>query len=78
MTPSRMKDNAQATAPGIPAPDLEALRDFITTAVHDLREPLRAIRLGSHLLAADGGSPSAENASRGTQYVVEGAIAWRR
>jgi light-regulated signal transduction histidine kinase (bacteriophytochrome) len=67
-----MKDNAQGTAPGIVAPDLEAIKDFISTAVHDLREPLRAIRLGAHLLAADGGSPSAENAARGTRYVVEG------
>ena len=67
-----MKDKAQTTAPGLLAPDLEAVRDFISTAMHDLREPLRAIRLGSHLLAADGGSPSAENAARGTRYVLEG------
>jgi chemotaxis family two-component system sensor kinase Cph1 len=67
-----MKDNAQGTAPGIPGPDLEAIRDFISTAVHDLREPLRAIRLGSHMLAAEGGSLSAENAAQGTRYVVEG------
>src|ERR1700692_4504543 len=73
MTPSHMKDNAPGTAPGILAPGLEATRDFISTAVHDLREPLRAIRLGSHLLAADGGSPSAENAARATRYIVEGA-----
>jgi len=72
-TPSRMKDNAQAAAPEILTPGLEAIRDFISTAVHDLREPLRAIRLGSHLLAADGGSPSAENAARATRYIVEGA-----
>lgn len=67
-----MKDNAPGTAPEILAPDLEAIRDFISTAVHDLREPLRAIRLGSHLLAAEGGSPTAENAARGTRYVVDG------
>lgn len=71
-TPSRMKDNAQGTAPGILAQDLETIKDFISTAVHDLREPLRAIRLGSHLLAAEGGTPSAENAARGTRYVLEG------
>jgi signal transduction histidine kinase len=65
-----MKDNAQA--PGNTAPDLEAIKDFISTAVHDLREPIRAIRLGSHLLAAEGGSLSPENAARGTRYVVEG------
>ena len=40
--------------------------------MHDLREPLRAIRLGSRLLAAEGGIPSAENATRGTRYVEEG------
>lgn len=67
-----MKDNAQGTAPGISAPDLEAIRDFISTAVHDLREPLRAIRLGSRLLAAEGASPSAEDTVRGTRYVVDG------
>jgi signal transduction histidine kinase len=67
-----MKDETQATAPGLLAPDLEIIRDFISTAMHDLREPLRAIRLGSHLLAAEGGSPSAENAARGTRYVLEG------
>jgi signal transduction histidine kinase len=67
-----MKDNAQGTAPGILGPDLEAVRDFISTAVHDLREPLRAIRLGSRLLEADGGSPSAENAARGARYVADG------
>lgn len=53
-------------------PGLEAIKDFISTAVHDLREPLRAIRLGAHLLTANEGSPSAENAARGTRYVVEG------
>src|SRR5579863_7043029 len=71
-TPSRMKDEAQAMAPGLLGPDLEIARDFISTAMHDLREPLRAIRLGSHLLAAEGGNPSAENAARGTRYVLEG------
>ena len=68
-----MKDEAQATAPGLLAPDLDVARDFISTAMHDLQEPLRAIRLGSHLLAAEDGSPSAENAARGTRYVLEGA-----
>jgi signal transduction histidine kinase len=67
-----MKDEARGTAPGIPAPYLEAVRDFISTAVHDLREPLRAIRLGSRLLAGEGGSPSAENTARGARYVVDG------
>src|ERR1700720_4488941 len=71
-TPRRMKDEAPGTTPGIPAPYLEAVRDFISTAVHDLREPLRAIRLGSRLLAGEGGSPSAENAARGARYVVDG------
>src|ERR1700676_4327469 len=70
-TPRRMKDEAPGTTPGIPAPYLEAVRDFISTAVHDLREPLRAIRLGSRLLA-EGGSPSAENTAAGARYVVGG------
>jgi light-regulated signal transduction histidine kinase (bacteriophytochrome) len=68
-----MNDKAQGTPPEILTPDLEGIRDFISTAAHDLREPLRAIRLGSHLLAADGGNPSAENAARAIRYVVEGA-----
>jgi light-regulated signal transduction histidine kinase (bacteriophytochrome) len=67
-----MKDEAPATAREVLAPDLEIARDFISKAMHDLREPLRAIRLGSRLLAAEGGSSSAENAARGTRFVEDG------
>ena len=67
-----MENQAQGVARETPALDREAARDFISTAVHDLREPLRAIRLGAHLLAAGEATPSVENATRGTRYVVEG------
>lgn len=54
-----------------PAQDSEAIREFISMAVHDLREPLRAIRLGTHLLT--GGDNSEESRERGTRYLQDGA-----
>ncbi len=42
-------------------------------AVHDLRAPLRAIRLGAQLVLNDGHEPSAENTTRGARYLLEGA-----
>ena len=68
-----MKDQGQGVAPKAIAEDNESVRDFISMAVHDLREPLRAIRLGSKLLAADQEARSEENAARGIQYVLDGA-----
>lgn len=51
--------------------DQEAARDFISVAVHDLREPLRAIRLGSQLLSSQNGG-AAENRERGERYIRDG------
>jgi len=53
--------------------DAEALRDFISMAVHDLREPLRGIRLGSQLLAAQTGENLDQNRDRGARFVRDGA-----
>lgn len=43
-----------------PAAAKAEMRDFISRAVHDLREPLRAIRSASELLAATRSEPSGE------------------
>ena len=51
--------------------DTEALREFISMAVHDLREPLRALRLGSQLLTAQD-ADSEENRERGARYLRDG------
>lgn len=66
-----MKNQGQGVAPGLER-DNESIRDFISMAVHDLREPLRAIRLGSQLLEAKG-ERSEENIARGRRYVLDGA-----
>lgn len=52
-------------------PDRESLRDFISKAAHDLREPLRAIRLGARLLGAEGGERSPEEAAQGARYLLD-------
>jgi chemotaxis family two-component system sensor kinase Cph1 len=67
-----MKNQGQGVAQKAPAVDSEALRDFISMAVHDLREPLRAIRLGSHLLTNQSSDNLEENRDRGTRYLLEG------
>lgn len=68
-----MKNQGQGVAPKALALDGEALRDFISMAVHDLREPLRAIRLGSQLLTAQTDGNSEENRERGARYLRDGA-----
>jgi chemotaxis family two-component system sensor kinase Cph1 len=50
----------------------EWITDFISMAAHDLREPLRTIRLGSHLLLSDGRAEGDENAAQGARYLAEG------
>ena len=67
-----MKNQGQGVAPKALALDSEALRDFISMAVHDLREPLRAIRLGSQLLTAQSGDNSEESRERGARYLRDG------
>jgi signal transduction histidine kinase len=66
-----MKNQGQGVAPKPLTHELESVREFISMAVHDLREPLRGIRLGSQLLAADR-DPADEGAARATRYVLDG------
>lgn len=66
-----MKNHAQGVATKTQGPDTEALREFISMAVHDLREPLRAIRLGSQLLTAKD-AHAEENRERGARYLRDG------
>jgi chemotaxis family two-component system sensor kinase Cph1 len=68
-----MKNQGQGVAPKALAMDGEALRDFISMAVHDLREPLRAIRLGSQLLTTQTSANSEESRERGARYIRDGA-----
>jgi len=68
-----MKNQGQGVAPKALALDGETLRDFISMAVHDLREPLRAIRLGSQLLTTQNGGNPEENRERGARYLRDGA-----
>ena len=67
-----MKNQGQGVAPRALTLDGEALRDFISMAVHDLREPLRAIRLGSQLLSAPSGDNSEESHERGARFIRDG------
>jgi len=66
------KNPGQGVAAKEAPQDRESIRDFISMAAHDLREPLRAIRLGARLLGAEGGERSAENTAQGTRYLVDG------
>jgi two-component system, chemotaxis family, sensor kinase Cph1 len=67
-----MKSQGQGVAPRALGQDTEALRDFISAAVHDLREPLRAILLGHQLAVAPSGKNSDENRERGARYLRDG------
>ena len=51
----------------------EAIEDFITRAAHDLREPLRAIRLGARLMSDAAGSETNEKAASGARFINDGA-----
>ncbi len=68
-----MKTNGQGVAPQT-ASENEWIRDFIAMAVHDLREPLRSIRLGAQLLTGDGAGAEDDDseAARGARYVEDG------
>jgi light-regulated signal transduction histidine kinase (bacteriophytochrome) len=50
----------------------DAAREFVTIAVHDLREPLRAIRASSELLERVGGDLTGESAARCLRYIQQG------
>jgi light-regulated signal transduction histidine kinase (bacteriophytochrome) len=65
-----MENQAQGVAPNAPARDSESVHDFISKAVHDIREPLRGIRLGSQLLTA-GRDSADENTARGTRFLLD-------
>ncbi len=67
------KNQGQGVAPQETHHERESLHDFISMAAHDLREPLRAIRLGARLLGAEGGVRSDENTAQGTRYLLDGA-----
>jgi light-regulated signal transduction histidine kinase (bacteriophytochrome) len=65
-----MENQAQGIVPTVPAQNRESIHDFISMAVHDMREPLRGIRLGSQLLVA-GRDSADENAARGTRFLLD-------
>ena len=67
------KNQGQGVPPQDAPADRASVRDFISMAAHDLREPLRAIRLGARLLGAEGGERSAESTAQGTRYLLDGA-----
>jgi chemotaxis family two-component system sensor kinase Cph1 len=67
-----MKDQGQGVAPKPLGQDSETMREFISRAAHDLREPLRAIRLGSQILTAQAGDNPSESRERGARYVQDG------
>jgi light-regulated signal transduction histidine kinase (bacteriophytochrome) len=52
--------------------DPETVREFLTIAVHDLREPLRAIRSSSELLAEMHKDSTDESAARCLRFISEG------
>jgi light-regulated signal transduction histidine kinase (bacteriophytochrome) len=68
-----MKNQGQGVALKPLEQDGEAIREFISRALHDLREPLRAIRLGCQLLTSEGSGNPAESRERGARYLQDGA-----
>src|SRR5579862_9281484 len=50
----------------------ESIREFITIAVHDLREPLRSIRTSSDVLAAACHDLADERAARSLRFIQDG------
>jgi light-regulated signal transduction histidine kinase (bacteriophytochrome) len=50
----------------------EAFREFVFHAVHDLRQPLRAVSTSSEMLASIYGDSTDERASRCLRYIREG------
>jgi light-regulated signal transduction histidine kinase (bacteriophytochrome) len=50
----------------------ESVREFISIAVHDLREPLRSIRTSSDVLAAACEDPADEKTARCLRFIQEG------
>jgi light-regulated signal transduction histidine kinase (bacteriophytochrome) len=51
----------------------EAFREFVFHAIHDLREPLRAVSTSSEMLAEIHGDSADERAARCLRYIRQGA-----
>jgi light-regulated signal transduction histidine kinase (bacteriophytochrome) len=68
-----MKNQGHVVAPKAEPQDREWFRNFISMAAHDLREPLRAIRLGARLLQTDARADTDANAAQGARYLSDGA-----
>ncbi|MDP8990556.1 MAG: ATP-binding protein [Acidobacteriota bacterium] len=66
------KNQGQGVPPQEGPAGRESLREFISMAAHDLREPLRAIRLGARLLGAEDIPQSEESAAQGARYLRDG------
>ena len=62
----------KAVSGHVPALSREAALEFVGIAVHDLREPLRAIRTSSELLASYHGDFPNERETLSLQFVQEG------
>ena len=67
-----MPEGGQRAAKGTMIADREAVREFVSIAVHDLREPLRAVRAGSELLAGMHGDTADESTGRYLRYIRDG------
>jgi len=57
----------------LPLSNKESLKDFLSIAFHDLREPLRAIRAGTEMVGALCGESSNEKVARNLRFVTDGA-----
>jgi len=71
------KNQGQGVAPQALPRDRDSIREFISMAAHDLREPLRAIRLGARLLGADDGERSRRTPRKARVTFSMGLNAWK-
>ncbi len=71
--PTRMINQWQGTAEEDLSRTKEAFRDFLYRAVHDLREPLRAISASSEILARNVTDRTDESSSQCLRHIREGA-----
>ena len=67
------RDQGQGTAEEELNRTREAFREFLYRAVHDLREPVRAIGASSELLAKNGADRTNESANQCLRHIREGA-----
>jgi signal transduction histidine kinase len=54
-------------------PNKKSVQDFLSIAIHDLREPVRAIRAGSEIIASVSRGSSDPRTVHGLQFINEGA-----